>query len=39
MDIIIVITISRFENDVITTPGSGRGFQGFYLAYWMNSCS
>jgi len=30
--------LGGFENDVITTPGSGRGFQGFYLAYWMNKC-
>jgi hypothetical protein len=30
--------LGGFENDIITTPGSGRGFQGFYLAYWMNSC-
>ena len=30
--------LNKVENGVIGTTGSGRGFQGFYLNYWQNSC-
>ena len=32
-------TLNRVENGKVGEAGSGRGFQGFYINYWQNSCS
>ena len=32
-------SLDKVENGKVGETGSGRGFQGFYINYWQNSCS
>ena len=33
-----IATDQDHKENTATIGGSGSGYQGFYLAYWMNSC-